>query len=327
MISIIIPTCNSEKTIKKLLDSIFNSSISDEWEVLVVDDASSDCTVKIVSEYPVRLIKKEANTGSACSRNLGVKQARGDIIIFFDSDVILQNDTLKKLIEKYRSLSGALIGIYSKQPANKCFVSQFKGYLDYHHWQTAKSNIVTSFEPRCSIIQKSIFQEVGGFNEKIKGAGVEDFDFGYKLMENNLSIHVRKDIQVYHHFPDKISTLCSNFFLRGSGWFELFLNRQKFDNVGCTQTVGLSCAFAFLSLLFFIFQFLTVSISIYPFIICIFLHLFFYKDFFHFVYKQENAFFALRSILLFYILSIILVLAAISVICKKIVQKIKNNLW
>ncbi|UCF87559.1 MAG: glycosyltransferase family 2 protein, partial [Nitrospiraceae bacterium] len=88
MLSIVIPTYNASKFMPNLLDSIFRQAV-DDVEIVIVDDCSTDNTVQVVKQYPVRVIQMEKNGGPARARNRGVEATRGDIIFFLDSDVVL----------------------------------------------------------------------------------------------------------------------------------------------------------------------------------------------------------------------------------------------
>lgn len=94
--SIIIPTYNSSKTIVRLLDS-FKQTKNDFYEVIIVDDCSTDETISVVDEYKqssemtIRVISKEKNSGPGVSRNMGIKAASGEYICFMDSDDYVSN--------------------------------------------------------------------------------------------------------------------------------------------------------------------------------------------------------------------------------------------
>lgn len=322
MVSIVIPTYNARNNIKELLDSIFSSNLEEEKEVIVVDDASTDGTGELVRRYPVKLITNGKNQGSAKARNIGVSYARGEKIIFFDADVVIEPDTLSKLINYFEIVSkkGTLIGIYSKEPLNKGFISEYKALLDYNHWREVKGCEVSSFEPRCAIIRRDIFYELGGFDEKIKGADVEDYELGYRLLKK-YKIYFDKTIQVRHRFPSTFRAIAKNFFQRGSSWTGLFLVRRKFDNVATTPKAALACILASLS---------TISLSILyfhkifslVFLLFFLLYLYFSKGFFTFVYQEKGLLFFLKAIGLHFILNIILILGSIKGIFSYLFRKI-----
>ena len=103
MISFIIPSYNSANTIKRAIDSILSQNTDLEYEIIVVDDGSTDNTDKVIKCYDnderIKYYKKD-NSGVADTRNYGVKMATGDYIIFVDSDDYTSKNLLKD-IETY----------------------------------------------------------------------------------------------------------------------------------------------------------------------------------------------------------------------------------
>ena len=93
--SIVIPVYNVEDYIKRTLDNIFNQTEKD-FEVIVVDDGSTDKSIEIAKKYDVKIIKtKHVSVSEA--RNIGVKHAKGEYLIFLDSDDYWDKDLLKEL--------------------------------------------------------------------------------------------------------------------------------------------------------------------------------------------------------------------------------------
>ena len=103
MISFIIPSFNSSNTIKRAVESILNQTSNIKYEIIIVDDGSSDNTEEVVKCYDnderVKYYKKE-NSGVADTRNYGISKAVGDYIIFVDSDDYISENLLKD-IEPY----------------------------------------------------------------------------------------------------------------------------------------------------------------------------------------------------------------------------------
>lgn len=98
-VSIIVPVYNSEKYLKKCLESLINQTFKD-IEIIIVNDGSTDNSVNIVNEYlcdsRIKFFSKE-NGGQASARNLGLQKATGDYVMFVDSDDYVELDMCEKL--------------------------------------------------------------------------------------------------------------------------------------------------------------------------------------------------------------------------------------
>ena len=102
LVSIIMPCFNSERFIAKSIDSVIAQTV-DDWELIIVDDASTDATPSIVADFQrrdsrIRVIPRNTNQGAAGARNLGLDNARGRLIAFIDSDDIWYPEKTSKQI-------------------------------------------------------------------------------------------------------------------------------------------------------------------------------------------------------------------------------------
>jgi len=102
-VSIIIPVYNAEKYIREDLDSLLGQSLR-EIEVICVDDGSKDSSLKILEDYQrkddrIKILKQE-NKGAGAARNEGMKEAKGDYLIFLDADDFFEKDMLEKSVGK-----------------------------------------------------------------------------------------------------------------------------------------------------------------------------------------------------------------------------------
>ena len=117
-VSIIIPNYNKAPYIKETLDSILKQSYQ-SWEAIIVDDGSTDESVKIINNYLAsdtrfKFYKRDtAQKGGSVCRNIGLKKASGNFIIFLDSDDILQIDCLKNRIYKINNNGSIDFAIFS----------------------------------------------------------------------------------------------------------------------------------------------------------------------------------------------------------------------
>ncbi|TJY34755.1 glycosyltransferase family 2 protein [Pontimicrobium aquaticum] len=112
MVSIIMPSYNSEPYIAASITSVINQTYQD-WELIIVDDASTDNSYNIISEFSkkdnrIKLIKQTQNLGAGAARNTAIKAAKGNYIAFLDSDDIWKPHKLEKQLEYMRSKAKAI---------------------------------------------------------------------------------------------------------------------------------------------------------------------------------------------------------------------------
>lgn len=249
-LSIIIPTYNSAVTLVKLLKSIEDSS-SKDYEVLVVDDGSTDETPKVVKNFDLRYFRrKKSSGGPALPRNLGASYARGKILVFVDHDVILFKDTLKKLGARFKNpKTGAVVGSYALEPANPSFFSHYKSLRDYayHTFLRNPKFRAFGFGGWISAVRSDIFKKSGGFNEK--NILLEDWEFGAKLTKITPILFDTK-IKVRHHFPSFGQTV-KIFFRRSQAFAKLFRRKKQFYSAAATPQEALVGALAVTTIIFF----------------------------------------------------------------------------
>jgi len=103
VVSIIIPAHNEEKWIGACLESVLKVDNYPHKEVIVVDDASTDSTTEVIKRFPVSLVKTEKPIGPSSARNIGVREAKGEIIVFIDAHCIIRDHNW---IQKFLRLLG-----------------------------------------------------------------------------------------------------------------------------------------------------------------------------------------------------------------------------
>ena len=112
MISVIIPTYNSEKYILDCLNSIFSSTYTN-YEVIIVDDGSTDNTINFIKNIRNHNIKIYScnNKGPGFARNVGIKHSKGKYVFFVDSDDTINSDTFEMLLSEMKG-NDIVIGNY-----------------------------------------------------------------------------------------------------------------------------------------------------------------------------------------------------------------------
>lgn len=180
--SFIMPAYNSIKTIGESLEAIFKQ-IDNTMEVIVFDDGSTDGTVEAVKRYPCRIIQENVNSGPAFGRNKGAEFAKGEILVFVDSDVIIPPDTIKFLDSMfYEKDADATIGVYSPKLRFDNFASNYKNiyqYYTYGFFPELKN--IPNFCSSLAAIKKSVFMDLHGYDARYQTAYIEDTEFGERI--------------------------------------------------------------------------------------------------------------------------------------------------
>lgn len=306
-ISVIIPAYNPRlSVIMECLKSISSSSLK-PTEVILVDDCSTLDYLKKVRPY-CKVIMSKKNSGPAHARNKGAKIANGNILCFIDSDVKIEKDTLAKIAEKFREKKvTAVQPIYSKHTQTPNFISQYQNLYQYYNFLCIKHEYVDAFASYCVAVRKDAFFEVGGFDESIKNASVEDENLGIALSAKGYNILLVKDIKVEHLAVFSLKSLLKRMFIMGRDKVESMANNPKTRNIDLEKTshrIGLviSMLIAPLILLATIFAMLP-SVWILA-VLLAFVFFVVNSQFFSFVHKNKGAVFLLKSIIVYYMVNL-----------------------
>ncbi|MCK5034583.1 MAG: glycosyltransferase family 2 protein [Candidatus Sabulitectum sp.] len=197
-VSVVIPAWNAGNTIGKCLDSIKEQTVL-PWEIILVDDGSSDHTAATAEEYHISLLSTGGRKGPATARNMGASAASGDVILFLDSDVIVSCDLIEKISTHFLDESvWAVQTLYTAVCPAPDPVSQYQNYYYYYSLHRMPEGETATFATWCSAVRRNRFAEIGGFNVRIPEPTVEDEELGYTIVENNGIIILDKTIQVTH---------------------------------------------------------------------------------------------------------------------------------
>lgn len=176
--SVIIPVFNRENFIKRAVESVLNQSYKN-FELIVVNDGSTDKTLDVIKNYPIKIISQE-NRGVSSARNRGIKASYGDIITFLDSDDEWKKDKLKIQANffinnpEYKIHQTDEIWIKNGKFLNKKRIHQKKeGYIFYD------SLHLCLISPSAVAIKREIFDEVGLFREDFEVC--EDYELWLRI--------------------------------------------------------------------------------------------------------------------------------------------------
>ena len=200
LISVIVPVFNGGRDFVRCLAALRACSPTPPWELIVVDDGSTDDSVERAREAGARvLISAQSPRGPAAARNRGAAVARGELLFFLDADVLVRPDIIAGVAAIFRDNPAvdALFGSYDDRPGAANFLSQYKNLLHHYIHQTSHPE-ATSFWSGCGAVRRASFQRLGGFDETYVRPCIEDIELGYRLIGAGHRVLLRRDLQVTH---------------------------------------------------------------------------------------------------------------------------------
>lgn len=202
--SIVVPALNAGATINGCLQALARQSLPpSEYEVIVVDDGSSDSTRERVVEYEAKLLT-QGHQGPAVARNLGAAQARGEIVLFTDADCMPISDWIETMLAPFSDdqIAGAK-GVYRTR--QKELVARFV-QLEYEdkYDLMRKERYIDFIDTYSAAYRKEVFHNNGGFDPAFPRASGEDVEFSYRLAERGYKMVFVPQAIVYHHHVDSL---------------------------------------------------------------------------------------------------------------------------
>lgn len=216
MISLIIPFYNSEKTIKRCLDALLKQSYpKNGYEIIAVDDGSTDDTAGIVSGFKkVRLIK-QIHRGPAVARNLGVKNSKGQIILFTDADCIPDKNWIKNMVEPFKDKKVIGVSGTYKTFNKSSLIARFAGYeIEERHKKLKKQEHIDFIGTFSAAFRKNIFLKSKGFDESFPTSSGEDPELSFRLEKFGKMVF-QPNAFVYHFHPGTLVKFLRQKFWRG----------------------------------------------------------------------------------------------------------------
>jgi len=224
-VSIIILTRNRKLLLQDCLNSLVNNLKNLSYEIIVVDNASTDDSAQVANNFAkATLIKNKKNLGVAAGRNLGIHRAKGDFIVFLDDDTYITEDPFSKIIEfmrkdkdvgiigpkilypngnlqeSVRSFPTPISVFWRGTFLHKIFPNTnfYKNYIlkDFNHQEIKEIDWVLG---ACQFIRKEVFETIGFLDEKFF-FGYEDIDFCFRAKKKGWKIVYYPFSSIYHYY-------------------------------------------------------------------------------------------------------------------------------
>ncbi len=225
-VSIIVPAYNAEKTIGKCLESLTSLDYPGEYEVILVNNKSTDNTVSIAKKYDVRIIDALELRGSYYARNAGLANTQAEIVAFTDADCIADKKWLYYLVQpliqdpKIGGVGGAVVHIANNAMETVC-----------GKFSTGQS--VEGKPPLARIItanaayKRKILKGIGFFDETFFIGG--DVDLSWRVINEGYKIKREPRAIIYHHPRKTPYSFFKQHYGYGFGWAEI-VSKHKINN-------------------------------------------------------------------------------------------------
>ena len=298
-ISVIIPNHNGEKTIGLCLEAAFASKYTN-FEVVVVDDCSSDSSTTFIDNYPCRLIRLSKHSGASKTRNTGAENSRGEILFFIDADCLLQTNTLEKVASAYMKSGPEVVigGTYTWLPYDQNFFSIFQSIF-IHYSETKNVQNPDYIATHAMLIPADSFKKSGGFNEDFMPI-LEDVEFSHRIKRTGYSLRMDPDIQVQHIFN---FTLIKSFRngIRKTKYWSLYSIKNKdllSDSGTASQEFKFNVLSCFTNLIFLLLGLLLHNwIFLVPALLLYIANLYFNRSLVRAFHKVSGPYFAISAVL------------------------------
>jgi GT2 family glycosyltransferase len=205
-ISVVIPTYNRLDTLEHVLPTLLAQDLpGDRFELLICDSRSTDGTAEylagVAAEHPNVRHLPGAYSGRAAARNAGIAAARGEIVLFNDSDILASPDLLSQHLRRHRARNGiAVVGweVQVKDLADYARKRDRPEERRHLHPPTRKRLSWLYFLTGNASVRTADLRRVGGFDESFTGYGHEDLELGYRLEKAGLEIAYEPNAVNYH---------------------------------------------------------------------------------------------------------------------------------
>lgn len=203
-VSIVLPTYNGEKYIKYSIESILNQSFRD-WELIVVDDCSTDNTKSIVEKYSaidsrIRLLHNEVNKKLPASLNIGFREAKGEYFTWTSDDNIYQQDAISEMVSVLDNNCSIPMVV-----SNMVNIDEDGNEFGEKRVFDMDTFVISNSVGACFLYRRSVMEKVGNYDEQFFLA--EDYEYWMRIYkECGVFAHIDKVLYQYRVHGNSLST-------------------------------------------------------------------------------------------------------------------------
>lgn len=228
LFSVVVPTYNRCRMLRKALDALLDQTLDpDLFEIIVVDDGSTDGTLEVLQSLaygaPQLRYDHQENSGPGAARNRGIELARGEYVLFVDDDIIADRKLLQEHTRYHSLHPGANEAVLGNVPLAASMPDAWRSRAIWwvSKWQLIAGQDVVdwTYFVTCNISLKRRFllDEDLSFDGSFPTAAFEDMDLGYRARERGLTIYYNGDAIGYHHMVMDFDAIIRGAYRDGQG--------------------------------------------------------------------------------------------------------------
>lgn len=226
-VSVIVPAYNAQDTIFGVIGKILSQPYEGEWELIIVDDGSTDRTPEKVQAHSRARYIRQDNAGPASARNRGASAARGEILLFTDSDCYPCAAWIKRMVSGFTSEKiGVVSGSYDIANPGAPLSRAIHAEILYRH-RHLMPEFPRVFGSYNFAVRRDVFERAGGFNENYRHASGEDNDLSYKILSAGYRIRFLQDALVAHVHQEDIRKYLKEQFRHGFWRMKIYADHPR----------------------------------------------------------------------------------------------------
>jgi glycosyltransferase involved in cell wall biosynthesis len=199
-LSVIVPVRDNAGTLARALVAILASELPrDDYELIVVDDASSDGSSELAARYADTVVRLTGRrSGAAYARNRGAELAQGDVLVFVDADALVRPDTLPRMLRTLTDRPGldAVSASHDQIAMATNLVSQY-WYLLLNYGEQREEGTSGDMASPCVAIRRQVFLAAGMYDEwRFEPASLEGIELGRRLVDSGHGVLSSRDFGI-----------------------------------------------------------------------------------------------------------------------------------
>lgn len=220
-VSVVVPVYNDPAGLRATLASLVSQTYpTDDYEVVVVDNGSTDETIAIAREVAaaqpsiVRVERETDVQGSYAARNTGIEASRGDVLAFLDADVTVEADWIEAGVAELREREADYVGCRVDVPCPEpTLAGRYNALTGFPVERYVEEH---DFAPTCALlVTRDVFEDVGLFDAELVSGG--DTEFGQRVAASGRTLHYAPDLRAEHPARTSLRSLLSKYVRIGRG--------------------------------------------------------------------------------------------------------------